>query len=725
LVGGGDGPELLLGSTAARDATITRAAARALTSLHTVELKTALGRHASLCAAPPGVDPKDLAHLDARGVVKEGVECAPGMVLAATAAPDGKDRSLRCFAWARGTVSSVAVDPAEVRITLTHERPVAVGDVLRTEGGAVAVVGAIVDALPAAAGTGDVLWPAVEGRMRVAKVACAEDVLEARFIGPYSIVTCQPLAGRAHLGGQRVTRAAVDALLARGARTTVFAMLTIQSDDIKGRVALYEAIAGRGGAPDTNSLRTTPEATRVLERELLAIGFQVDFTHDAPSLALATTATVRALSSGEVRKPDTLNYRTFTPEPGGLFCETIFGPVHAKGLEVGKGLHRRTRLGHIELPFPLLHPWAVRTVADLLDRSEKEVWAILEAEPDAECVPGVVRLRQALEETDIGVLALLGGRSAEAARALKAAGLHPAELTLEAWPVLPPDLRPLIPLAGGRFATSDLNDLYRRLINRANRTRRLIELQAPAIILFNEVRMLQEALVSLVENGLRGRAVRGPQKRPLKSLCDMVGGNEGRFQYLQKGKRVDYSGAAVVVERAELAPDRALLPSAAAKELFKPWVYHALTHGQAPLKAAKKLVEQQHPTALHALREVMAKRPLLLVTRGDAPRVASVDCELWEQQALGLSPAMIHELGLHAGDVVSLHVPTTIEAADEVRALRGRTTAVPSVVDDGWISRAAAASKAAIGSVLYGAALRCERDEARSTTARLVLGRAL
>jgi hypothetical protein len=745
LTSGAD-PELWLVAATARDATATPAAAQALTSVHTWELACEVHEGDVITADLPHVPAEVRAVLGANGCAPPGTACEEGTLLVGKLTPrkrpltpdevvrastsatevlaDRRDTSLRCPAGVRGVVKSVTVGKDDVTVTVVAQRPLRVGDVLRTERGEVAVVGAVVPELfPTGASRqpADVAWPglaiAQSGRIRISKIACAEDLLEARATGPYSLITQTPLGGgKQERAGQRVGGATIDSLLSRGASVLVHELLTVKSSDVEGRARLQELLASGAEIP---SAWGVPDASRVLERELWSLGLRVDFDAPAPALSLATTATVRALAPGIVRKPETLNYRSLKPEPGGLFCEDIFGGIETK-------LDRRRRLGRIELPLPVLHPWAVPTVAALLGRTEDEVWRVLTGDPDGDAIPGVVALKTALDAVDLDGLARRDGAARSAAESLLAAGLRPADLMLEAWPVLPPDLRPLVALGRGRFATSDLNDLYRRVINRANRLRRLMELDAPAIILFNEAKMVQQAVTSLVQNGLRGATLHDPEQRPLKSLADMVGGEGGRFQHLLQGSRVDYSGAAVVVERPDLSPPQALVPRDAAFALWMPWAIHALTRGQATASAAaKRLIDDRHPSALEALSAVTGRHPLLVVTSEPAPRVTSVEVRLWDEAALALPPATIAALALSPGDRVALHVPLSAQAKDEARGLRVAAPGPRAKADagEGWIARATRAGIETIGALLYEAALRREADDATSTASRVVLGR--
>ncbi len=715
----GSTPELLLSKTEGRDVIASRAAARALTSVRTWKLA---------CNAKP----RDYFTVQR---VAPGAEVSPGMVLVGKASPrdqhllsraelvldairgvqeTARDTSLRCPHGVRGTVESVDVEPACVTVTIRVERALAVGDVLRAEGGSLAVVGAIEDELP---GGGDLLWPGLSGRHRIDKMACAEDRLEARGHGPYSLVTQQPLA-REPGGVQRVGRGAVEALLARGARATVHEMVTVKSDDKEGRYETYASIVN--GEPA--ALPKKPVSTRSLEALLRALGFVVDLEEEAPSIALATTETIRALAPHVVTEQDPLNKDELSPKKGGLFCEEIFGRLGSP--------QRARRFGRVELAEPVLPPWATETAAILLDMPVADVHAVVDHkavlprhEGLNEPPPGAAAVRDELALLDVRALASAGGARGEIARALLDAGLRPQDLVLDAWPVLPPDLRPSTQLDATRFATADVNLLYRRVISRSNRLRKLKELDAPAVILRNEAQLLQEAVAHLVENGHHGmKWVVGDAGRRVKSLVDAVRGPSSPLALVRDGKSVDFAGAATVVVRADLPPDRAMIPREAALEIYRPWLYAALgTAGGRSVKSAERLVTRRDRRALAALTRMP---PLVLLPENDAPRVTSVEMVPWDEPAVGLSPRTLELLGLAPGDAVTFHVPIDPEAVAEARTrLRRLVATEPVAEDDGWLSRAARTPKTKLGSLLYSAALRRERDAGQSAVARLLLGR--
>jgi hypothetical protein len=510
--------------------------------------------------------------------------------------------------------------------------------------------------------------------------------LEARAVGPYAFVTSQPIAGDENLPGQRIDRPRIDVLVALGAPFVAHEMLTVKSDDVDGRAALAESIAEN--AP--RAAPTVPEGTRFLEAELRALGFVVDFEEDEPAIALATTASVRALAPHAVTIPDTIHFRTRAPQPAGLYCMTIFGEGQPE---------RRRRLGRIELPVPVVHPWFMPVIAEVLERAEEELWAALQAHPAEDGQPPIFALRDAL-----------------AARGRE-------DLLFEAWPVLPPGLRPLVALGNGRFAVSDINDLYRRVVNRANRLRRLLELRAPAVIVSNEARLLQDAIGDLVENERRKKPIEF-EGRTLKSLGDIT--VERLAHELPKaGKRADYSGAAPVVARPELAMPAALVPRVVANTMYGPLVVAELTRGVRSAEGdARKLITEHATAALDALVTVAARHPLVVLSPHGA---ACVEARFWDEPAIGLPNETLHALRLLPGDAAQLHVPLDLRAVAEALPLRVARAAPPvaSADSDGWIARAAAAKPEDAGRLLVRAALGREKDSVRSLVARLVLGRPL
>ncbi len=652
-------------------------------------------------------------HLDDEGVAVVGTMVQPGMILVRKLVPTRtdatRDASLRCPADVVGCIVDVRRAHAEiatVELSIEATRPLAIGDVLELDG-ARDVVAAIESDL-----AGDIVWPGLSGMWEIRKVACAVDLLEARHVGPYSLVTQQPLGGKAQWGGQRVTADDFAALRARGGSWIAHELLTVKSDDVPGRAALYESIAR--GAPACVS--SDPRATRILERELHALAFAVDFDAERVEISLFDDAAIRERMPGVVTKPETLNYRTLAPEPGGLFCAAIFGAVGSS--------ERVTRLGHLELSVPVLHPWALDAAARLLDRPLTDV---LYGEQTFAGDPaerwqdtGPYAIREALAALDLDTLVSQPGARGELARVFIAARRHPRHLCFETWPVMPPDLRPLVPLDGGRFATSDLNDLYRRMINRANRLRRLGELAAPDAIMRNEVTMLQRAVDSLVENGLRQKKVTGPESRPLVSLVDLLQGERGRFALNLFSKRVDYSAAGSVVPDPLLAGDRMRVPRDLALELFRPFVFAALERAGIPsLREAKALVAARDPRALAALDTVVTERPLVVfAAEGTGPRVVTLEIDLWDQPAFAMAPAGFAALALGPAGRVVVHVPLDPRAVVEARqpSVRAADRSPP-----GWIARAATATR--IGPVLFEAALRGEVDPVRDVRARMILCR--
>lgn len=466
---------------------------------------------------------------------------------------------------------------------------------------------------------------------------------------------------------------------------------------------------------------------------------------DAIRIALGSPDMIRSWSFGEVRKPETINYRTFKPERDGLFCAKIFGPIkdyeclcgkykrlkhrgvicEKCGVEVTLAKVRRERMGHIELACPVAHIWYLKSLPSrigmLLDMTLRDIERILYFETFVVVDPGMTPLERgqllsdeayldALEEYGEEFEALMGAEAIQKLlqglnledeikkmreeigdissetrlkkitkrlkimEAFVASGNKPEWMILTVLPVLPPDLRPLVPLDGGRFATSDLNDLYRRVINRNNRLRRLLELNAPDIIVRNEKRMLQEAVDALLDNGRRGRAVTGSNKRPLKSLADMIKGKTGRFRQNLLGKRVDYSGRSVIVVGPTLRLHQCGLPKKMALELFKPFIFSKLQHRglASTIKAAKRMVEHEAPEVWDILEEVIREHPVLL---NRAPTLHRLGIQAFEPVLIEGKAIQLHPLVCTAynadfdGDQMAVHIPLTLEAQLEARAL--------------------------------------------------------
>ncbi|MFO0996839.1 MAG: DNA-directed RNA polymerase subunit beta' [Alphaproteobacteria bacterium] len=476
---------------------------------------------------------------------------------------------------------------------------------------------------------------------------------------------------------------------------------------------------------------------------------------DEIRISIASPERIRSWSFGEIKKPETINYRTFKPERDGLFCARIFGPIkdyeclcgkykrmkyrgiicEKCGVEVTLSKVRRERMGHIELASPVAHIWFLKSLPSriglLVDMTLRDLERVLYFENYVVVEPGLtpLKLNQLLSEEqyqksidDYGEESFKAAIGAEAIKAiLSAINLEkereyiraelkdtnseakrkklvkklklveafldskskPEWMVLDVIPVIPPELRPLVPLDGGRFATSDLNDLYRRVINRNNRLKRLIELKAPEIIVRNEKRMLQEAVDALFDNGRRGRVITGANKRPLKSLADMLKGKQGRFRQNLLGKRVDYSGRSVIVVGPELRLHQCGLPKKMALELFKPFIYSKLElYGMAStIKAAKRMVEKERPEVWDILEEVIREHPVLL---NRAPTLHRLGIQAFEPVLIEGKAIQLHPLVCTAfnadfdGDQMAVHVPLSLEAQLEARVLMMSTNNILS-----------------------------------------------
>jgi DNA-directed RNA polymerase subunit beta' len=478
-------------------------------------------------------------------------------------------------------------------------------------------------------------------------------------------------------------------------------------------------------------------------------------TFDQIKIQMASPEQIRSWSYGEIKKPETINYRTFKPERDGLFCARIFGPIkdyeclcgkykrmkfrgiicEKCGVEVTLAKVRRERMGHIELASPVAHIWFLKSLPSriglMVDLTLKDLEKILYFESYVVLEPGTtdlklhqllsedqlaakqdefgedqfdvgigaeaikkilkkidldaekVRLRQELKETTSEAKRKKLVKRLKLIEAFGESGARPDWMILEVVPVIPPELRPLVPLDGGRFATSDLNDLYRRVINRNNRLKRLIELRAPDIIVRNEKRMLQESVDALFDNGRRGRAITGANKRPLKSLSDMLKGKQGRFRQNLLGKRVDYSGRSVIVVGPELKLHQCGLPKKMALELFKPFIYAKLEkYGHATtIKAAKRMVEKERPEVWDILEEVIREHPVML---NRAPTLHRLGIQAFEPVLIEGKAIQLHPLVCTAfnadfdGDQMAVHVPLSLEAQLEARVLMMSTNNILS-----------------------------------------------
>ena len=469
-----------------------------------------------------------------------------------------------------------------------------------------------------------------------------------------------------------------------------------------------------------------------------------NITFESIKIGLASPEQIREWSYGEVKKPETINYRTLKPERDGLFCERIFGPTkdwechcgkykrirykgkicERCGVEVTKSKVRRERMGHIELVAPVSHIWYFKGIPSrmglILDISPRELEKVLyfakyivtdpgdtelkkkqilsekeyldmreKYEDDFKAGMGAEAIKELLCEIDVDALTeqlreelseASGQKKArilkrlEVAEAFKLSGNRPEWMILDVIPVIPPDIRPMVQLDGGRFATSDLNDLYRRVINRNNRLKRLLELNAPDIIVRNEKRMLQEAVDALIDNGRRGRPVTGPNNRALKSLSDMLKGKQGRFRQNLLGKRVDYSGRSVIVVGPELKMHQCGLPKEMALELFKPFVMKRLveTGVAGNIKSARKMVERAKPEVWDALEIVIKDHPVML---NRAPTLHRLGIQAFEPVLVEGRAIKLHPLACTAfnadfdGDQMAVHVPLSAEAQAEARLL--------------------------------------------------------
>src|SRR3989344_2369236 len=471
--------------------------------------------------------------------------------------------------------------------------------------------------------------------------------------------------------------------------------------------------------------------------------FTPDEHFDAIKIGLASPEKIRSWSFGEVKKPETINYRTFKPERDGLFCAKIFGPIkdyeclcgkykrlkhrgvicEKCGVEVTQTKVRRDRMGHIELAAPCAHIWFLKSLPSrlglVLDMTLRDIERVLYFEAYVVVDPGMTPLKKfsIMSEDDYdakrrefgdefealmgaeGIQKLLAemdldieidklrndmtgselkvkknSKRLKVMEAFKKSGIKPNWMVMEVMPVLPPDLRPLVPLDGGRFATSDLNDLYRRVINRNNRLARLLELKAPEIIVRNEKRTMQEAVDALIDNGRRGKIFTGPNKRPLRSLSDMLKGKQGRFRQNLLGKRVDYSGRSVIVVGPELKLHQCGLPKLMALELFKPFIYSKLEEkGLATtIKEAKKMVEDQVTEVWDILEEVTSEHPVLL---NRAPTLHRLGIQAFQPVLIEGKAVQIHPMVTTPfnadfdGDQMAVHVPLSETARFEASAL--------------------------------------------------------
>lgn len=621
-----------------------------------------------------------------------------------------------------------------------------------------------------------------------------EDKVHMRSIGPYSLITQQPLGGKAQFGGQRFGEMEVWALEGYGARHTLQEMLTIKSDDVLGRAAAYEAIVRGEKIKKSNS----PASFNVLVSEIKALGLNIEPLYDSTAkskddfkalkISIASPDDILSWSHGEVLKPETINYRTQRPEKDGLFSERIFGPIRDYecacgkyrkikykgmvcekcGVEVTRSYVRRERMGHIKLAAPVAHIWFLKNIPSRLalildvspsklegvvyyidyivthvdedkrkeiieeiDNELKSKVKILKKDLDAKSklANEAERLKQQVLDLKIGHVLIendyfelsrkFGGlfKASTGAEAIKQIlenmdlrkeiraiekrleeskdpiketkllhrlkifrsmiknNMRPEWMILTVLPVLPPDLRPMVALDGGRFATSDLNDLYRRVINRNNRLKKLLEIKAPEIIVKNEKRMLQEAVDALIDNSARSKSQQfTTRKRPLRSLADLIKGKQGRFRQNLLGKRVDYSGRSVIVVGPKLKISECGLPKKMALELFKPFVIGELIkRGLAfNVRAANRLIEQEGEEIWAILEEVIKDKRILL---NRAPTLHRLGVQAFKPILIEGLAIQIPSLVCTAfnadfdGDQMGVHVPLTDEAQEEAREI--------------------------------------------------------
>jgi len=588
----------------------------------------------------------------------------------------------------------------------------------------------------------------------------ADEKIHARATGSYSLITQQPLGGRSQFGGQRLGEMEVWALEGYGAAHTLKEMLTVKSDDTEGRKQIYESIA-KGIDFKSNN---TPESFNVLKRELQGLGFDLRVekrniggkSKEIVTIKVASPTVMRSWSHGEVKKAETLNYRTLRPEREGLFCERIFGPTkdyecacgkYKKlrykgiicdrcGVEVTTKRVRRERMGHIELATPVSYVWLFKSSSNwmgmLLDLSQSELEMVFYYARYIVIDPGKTNLtkKQLLTESEYYEMTEKHGNAfraeigAEAIfhllkeidlisleeqikqslskmkkneretkrklikklrmiQGLLKTNTKPEYLVTNIIPVIPPDLRPLLPLDGGKFVASDLNDLYQRVINRNNRLKKLIKLQAPDIIIRNEKRMLQESVDALMDNGKHGNTILGKGRRPLKSLADALRGKQGRFRQNLLGKRVDYSGRAVIAVGSELKLNECGVPKEMALELFSPFVLRELRKKEYfhTLGSAKRAIRENKEEVWEILERVSKHHPVLLNRQPTLHRLSiqAFEPRLIEGNVLKLHPLVCSAFNADFdGDTMSIHIPLLPETILEAELLMKATTHILS-----------------------------------------------
>ncbi len=690
---------------------VARRFAVSLRTTHRETFETELGK------TPFGEDdlghelpPERAASYD-EGIVRVGVEVAPGDVLVArrTFGPRGpRDSSLRVQPGVAGTVIEAGRSGSQISVMIGWDRPLAIGDTLEDGQGRCGTVAEIADDL----GDCDLLWGDEERTATVRKTHSARDVAFARSIGPYSLVTQQPLSGKQQFGGQPVEPTTIDRLAAAGASANLIELLAIKTDHVWGRTRAFEQIV-KGERDNPIDLEgQMPEVANAVQAELWAMGLACDLRAPELQVRPIDDAFVVEHSRGALWKPESIDYRTYKPVEGGLFCQKLFGPVRDYecgcgkytrmrnrgivceecGVEVCQSKVRRERFAHIELSEPVVMPWFENVVATLL------------GEPSTDGATTAARLRS----LDLRNMAADG--HAVAAQLVRV-GIEPGDLVVTKLLVLPPDLRPLVPLEAGRWATSDLNDLYRDVINRNNRLRRLIELGAPETIITSERIHVRDAIARLVCNertpspaSVEGRALRSLEGIASLHLADLV------------DKRVDYAGVAPLVP---VSGERCRLSRRMAREILKPWIYeHLETNGHVDtIKVAKKLIDARTAIAEEALDAVATGYPMLLERR---ERLASCEIEPWDHDAIGVTPEIATQLGAtFGGDLARVFAPITEAACDEVCHL-GTMPDPLAWPREGWF--AAAIADGDIASIAR-AALLGEVDPVRDPRIRAALGR--
>ena len=678
---------------------VSRAAANQLTSIHTWTL---------LCEA------RTTAHGDERFTahrVESGATVSPGMLLIGKETPTldehGEVRwaasSLVCPGHMFGQVHIVDVTPTRMELRVRAECPLTRGDVL-VAGDVAAVVVGIEESQERF-----ILWPSLSGTQSVEKHACAALVAHARSTGPVSGVSESPLLGKANGGGQRLRASHIRLLREHGALFTLHELLTVKSDDAGGKRVLLASIAR--GAPECRA--DVPNTVLALEAALYALGLEVSLRAEKITLKLASDASIRARSQGEVVRAETLNQKTQQPTAGGLFSEAIFG---SRSDRAGS----QTRHGHIALGAPVIHPLFLAEVMLLLDIDAKEFESVMSEsrsfageETDDWRDTGTTAIADALEAVDLDVIAEEESARGALARRMRTAKIRPTAFVLRTWPVAPVGIRPLLQMEDGRWATSDLNDFYRRVINRSTRLHRLIEINAPQLILMSESRALQDAITHLVDNASTDVPFRDHAERPLASLLDLVTGANALCpfnQLLQRGKSVDFAGAAIAIPCEDLI-NHVRIPQSMAEALFRPLI-------DAEIIARSNA--RPSPNLAAVFDDITSGQSLLIVPDRDASAMASLKLSIWDEPAIGIPVEVYEALRLAPGESVVVHLPLDARAVDEVKHWHAHRTPLADEDSPSWMERA---MRGPTRTVLVDALLRGEVDETNTELVRLFLGR--